>query len=106
MQRAKDIFELIDKEEGSFPKSKLKDVGLNPDTAEKWLDLIEFIQRQPRIHVIKTERNTVVEKKEGKFSQMSLKFFLDDTQPLEKRLQSLEAYADSVLVQERLQKTE
>ena len=106
MQRAKDIFKLIDNEEGSFPKSKLKEVGLNPDTAEKWLDLIEFIQQQPTIRVIKTERNTVVEKIGTKYSQMSLKDFLDETQPLERRERSLDDFAVSVLVQERLQKTD
>ena len=102
LQRAEKIFNIIDKEEGSFPKSRLKEAGLNPDTAEKWLELIVFIQNQPRIRLIKTSRNTVVEKLEKKFSQMSLKYFLDDKQPIEMRLRSLEAYADSIIVSQRL----
>jgi len=101
LQRAKEIFSLIENEENSFPKSRLKNAGFNPDTAEKWLELIIFIQRQPRIRLIKTTRNTVVEKLEGRFSQMSLKYFLDETQPLERRLRSLGAYADSIIVQQR-----
>jgi hypothetical protein len=106
IQRARDIFDLIENEEESFPKSKLKVAGFNPDTAEKWLELIVFIQSQPRIRLIKTSRNTVVEKVEKRYSQMSLKYFLDESQPLEMRLRSLGAYADSVLVQERLHKSE
>ena len=104
LQRAEEIFNIIDNEEKSFPKSRLKNAGLNPDTAEKWLELIVFIQNQPRIRLIKTSRNTVVEKLEKKFSQMSLKYFLDENQPLEMRLRSLEAYADSIIVTQRLSK--
>jgi hypothetical protein len=106
LQRAKDIFNLIDNEDDSFPKSNLKYVGLNPDTAEKWLELIVFIQNQPRIRLIKTSRNTLVEKLERKFSQMSLKYFLDESQPLETRLQSLRDYADSIIFQQRILKSD
>ena len=106
IQRAKDIFSLINNEENSFPKSNLKYAGLNPDTAEKWLELIIFIQSQPRIRLIKTSRNTVVEKLEKKFSQMSLRYFLDESQPLETRLQSLRDYADSIIFQQRLLKSD
>ena len=104
LQRAEKIFDIIDKEEDIFPKSNLKDAGLSPEAAEKWLELIVFIQNQPRIKVTKTKRNTFVEKIGGKFSQMSLNFFLDDKQPIEKRLQSLEAYAQSIFVKQRLAK--
>jgi len=106
IQRAKDIFNSINNEEDSFPKSNLKNVGINPDTAEKWLELIVFIQSQPRIRLIKTSRNTVVEKLERKFSQMSLKYFLDETQPLETRLESLRDYADSIIFQQRILKSD
>ncbi len=106
LERAKDIFSLIEAEEDSFPKSNLKYAGLNPETAEKWLELIVFIQNQPRIRLVKTSRNTVVEKLEKKFSQMSLKFFLDENKPLETRLQSLRDYADSIIFQQRLLKSD
>ena len=106
IERAQDIFALIENEEDSFPKSNLKYAGLSPDTAEKWLDLIVYIQSQPRIRLIKTSRNTVVEKLEKKFSQMSLKYFLDETKPLDARLQSLRDYADSIIFQQRLLKSD
>ncbi|MHA2227400.1 MAG: hypothetical protein ACXAC8_19440 [Candidatus Hodarchaeales archaeon] len=106
LQRAKLIFDIIHDEEKSFPKSNLYKVGFNSITAEKWLDLIFFIQSQPRIRLIKTTRTTIIEKLEKKFSQMSLQFFLDENQPIDKRLRSLEAYASSVLVQERLSKSD
>lgn len=106
LQRAEEIFDIINYEENPFPKSRLKNVGLNPDTAEKWLKLIVFIQSQPRIRLIKTGRNTAVEKLEGKFSQMSMRYFLDDSQPIDKRLKSLGAYAESIIVQQRLTKSD
>ncbi len=111
LERAKRIFDLINDENTSFPKSYLYKAGLNSITAEKWLDLIVFIQSQPRIRLVKTTKNKkqktiVVEKLEKKFSQMSLKFFLDENQPIEKRLKSLEAYAESVFVHQRLSKSE
>ena len=106
LQRAEKIFDIINYEENAFPKSRLKKAGLNPDTAGKWLELIVFIQSQPRIRLIKTRRNTLVEKLEKKFSQMSLKYFFDETQPLEMRLKSLGAYADSIIVQQRILKSD
>ena len=64
IERAQAIFKLIDYEEDPFPKSKLQKVGLNPATAEKWLDLIMYIQKQPRIRLIKTKNTTIIEKQE------------------------------------------
>ena len=106
LKRAERIFDIIDTEESPFPKSRLKKAGISIDAVDNWLDLIVFIQSQPRIRLTKISRNTVIEKLEKKFSQMSLKFFLDDTQPLEKRLQSLGAYADSVIVSQRLDQSD
>ena len=105
-ERAEKIFEIINDEDQPFPKSYLYKAGLNSITAEKWLELITFIQSQPRIRLVKTNKTAIIEKLEKKFSQMSLKFFLDDSQPLEKRLQSLGAYADSIIVSERLFKSD
>ena len=107
LKRAEEIFALINSEEESFPKSRLKKVGLSPDAAEKWLNMIAFIQSQPRIRVGSGSGNRImVERLEKKVSQMSLRYFLDETLPLEKRLQSLGAYADSVIVHQRLQKSD
>ncbi len=106
MKRAEKIFNIIDAEESPFPKSRLKKAGISIDAVDNWLDLIVFIQSQPRIRLTKISRNTVIDKLEKKFSQMSLKYFLDDSQPLEKRLQSLGAYADSIIVSQRLLKSD
>ena len=106
LQRAKKIFDIINYEENNFPKSRLTEASLNPDTAGKWLELIVFIQSQPRIRLIKTTRFTVVEKLEGKFSQMSMRYFLDESKPIDKRLRSLGAYAESIIVQQRLTKSD
>ena len=104
IDRAHAIFKIINDMDEPFAKTKLTDAKISPKAAENWLDLIVFIQNQPKIKVTKTERNTIVEKIGGKFSQMSLNFFLDENQPIEKRLQSLEAYAQSIFVQQRLTK--
>ncbi|WP_455140631.1 hypothetical protein [Candidatus Hodarchaeum mangrovi] len=104
LDRAQAIFKIINDIDSPFAKTKLTKAKISPKAAENWLDLIVFIQNQPKIRVTKTERNTFVEKVGGKFSQMSLNFFLDENQPIEKRLQSLEAYAQSIFVQQRLAK--
>jgi len=104
LQRAQEIFKKIEFEGKSFPKSRLKDIGFSPETAEKWLELIIFIQKQPKIRLVKTARNTQVERVGGKFSQMSMKYFLDETQPLEIRLKSLGDYANSIIAQQRFLK--
>ncbi|MHA1941142.1 MAG: hypothetical protein ACXABI_05525 [Candidatus Hodarchaeales archaeon] len=104
LARARAIFNIINYMDEPFTKTKLTEAKINPKAAENWLDLIVFIQNQPKIRVTKTKRNTVIEKIGGKFSQMSLNYFLDEDQPIEKRLRSLEAYADSIIVQQRLLK--
>ena len=106
LERAKEIFAIIDCEEDFFPKSNLKKAGLNPNTAEKWLELIEFIQNQPKIRVVKSKRSTMVEKIEGKFSPMSLKSVLKDDLSIDQRMTALEAYFSSILVHQRLKKPE
>ena len=102
LTRAQAIFRIINHMDQPFAKTKLTDANISPKAAENWLDLIVFIQNQPKIRVTKTERNTVVEKLGGKFSQMSLNYFLDENQPIEKRMRSLEAYANSIILSQRL----
>ena len=102
LARAQAIFEIINHMDEPFAKTKLTDANINPKAAENWLDLIVFIQNQPKIRVTKTKRNTTVEKLGGKFSQMSLNYFLDENQPFEKRMKSLEAYANSIMLSQRL----
>ena len=104
LQRAEQIFDIINYEENSFPKSRLKNAKINPDTAGKWLDLIVFIQSQTRIRLIKTNRNTMVQKLEGKFSIMSRDAFLDESLPIETRLKCLNDYAKSIITVQLLLK--
>ena len=66
-ERIEAIFQFIDNENEIFPKSRLKEIGLNPRTAEKWLKLIEYIQNQPKIRLIQTGHNTLIEKVEVKY---------------------------------------
>ncbi|MFX0061468.1 MAG: hypothetical protein ACFFC7_04720 [Candidatus Hermodarchaeota archaeon] len=64
LERARAIFELIKQENSPFPKSKLKDIGFGATSAESWLDLIVYIQSQPKIRLIKSGRIVLVEKVE------------------------------------------
>ena len=64
-ERVEAIFDFIETQNPVFPKSRLKEIGLNPKAAEKWLKLIDFIQKKPKIRLIKSEHNTLIEKVEG-----------------------------------------
>lgn len=101
-ERVEAIFEFIDLQNDVFPKSRLKDIGLNPSTAEKWLKLIDFIQNQPKIRLIQTEHNTFVEKVEGKYQALMRKMVVDETIPFEQRLQNITDYLKSLYTRERL----
>ncbi len=90
------IFEFIDSQNDVFPKSRLKEIGLNPSTAEKWLKLINFIQNQPKIRLIQTEHNTLIEKVEGKYQALMRKMVVDETIPFEQRLQHITDYLKSL----------
>ena len=101
-ERIEAIFQFIDTQEDVFPKSRLKEIGLNPDTAGKWLKLIEYIQNQPKIRLIKTSHNTLVEKVEGKYQAMMRKMIIDETVPFEERLEYITDYLKSLYTRERL----
>ena len=107
-ERAEDIFKFIDRQTEVFPKSRLKEIGLNPTVAEKWLELIVYIQSQPKIRLIQSENNTLIEKLEGKYQALMRKRMTDDTLPFEERLQSTTDYLKSQYQRERahLQKTQ
>ena len=102
LERVEAIFEFIEKQKGNFPKSRLKEIGLNPRAAEKWLKLIDFIQTQPKIRLIQTEHNTLIEKVEGKYQALMRKMIVDDTIPFEQRLQNITDYLKSLYTRERL----
>ena len=101
-ERVEAIFNFIDLQKGVFPKSRLKEIGLNPHTAGKWLKLIDFIQNQPKIRIIQTEHNTLIEKVEGKYQALMRKMIIDETLPFEQRLQHVTDYLKSLYARERL----
>ena len=103
-ERVEAIFQLIDRENEVFPKSRLKEIGLNPSTAGKWLNLIEYIQNQPKIRLIQTAHNTFIEKVEGKYQAMMRKMFIDETVPFEQRLQYVTDYLKSLYTRELMYK--
>ena len=100
-ERIEAIFQFIEIQDEIFPKSRLKEIGLNPKTAEKWLKLIEYIQNQPRIRLIQTDHNTLIEKVEGKYQALMRKMIVDDTVPFEQRLQYITDYLRSLYARER-----
>ena len=103
-ERIEAIFQFIDRQNEIFPKSRLKEIGLNPKTAEKWLKLIEYIQNQPRIRLIQTEHNTLIEKVEGKYQALMRKMIVDETVPFDQRLQYVTDYLKSLYTRELMYK--
>jgi len=102
LERVEAIFKFIDSQKNVFPKSRLKEIGINPKAAEKWLKLIDYIQTQPKIRLIQTEHNTLVEKVEGKYQALMRRMVLDDTLSFEQRLQHVTDYLKSLYSRERL----
>ena len=102
IQRVEAIFKFIDTQKKIFPKSRLKDIGLNPRAAERWLKLIDYIQKQPKIRLIQTEHNTLIEKVEGKYQALMRKMVVDETTPFEQRLQLVTDYLKSLYMRERV----
>ncbi|NVM19160.1 MAG: hypothetical protein HWN80_15710 [Candidatus Lokiarchaeota archaeon] len=101
-ERVEAIFKFIDTQKNVFPKSRLKDIGINPKAAEKWLKIIDYIQNQPKIRLIQTEHNTFIEKVEGKYQALMRKMVLDDTLSFEQRLQHVTDYLKSLYSRERV----
>ena len=104
LERAQAIFKLVEYEDEPFPKSKLQKIGLNPATAEKWLELIVYIQKQPRIKLIKTKNNTIIEKHEQRYHTMSREIFMDSNRSYEERFNALQDYLSALITSERLRK--
>ena len=102
LERVEAIFEFIEKQKGNFPKSRLKEIGLNPRAAEKWLILIDYIQTQPKIRLVQTGHNTLIEKVEGKYQALMRKMIIDESIPFEQRLQHVTDYLKSLYSRERV----
>jgi len=105
IERVEAIFKFVDTQKKIFPKSRLKEIGLNPKSAEKWLKLIDYIQNQPKIRLIQTEHNTFIEKVEGKYQALMRKMVLDDSLSFEQRLQHVTDYLKSLYSRERVSTT-
>lgn len=102
VERAEEIFKFIENQYEVFPKSRLKEIGINPSSAENWLKLIEFIQNQPRIRLVESKNNLLVEKVENKYQAMIRKVITDESVSLEDRLTLLNNYLPSLVTRERL----
>ncbi len=102
-ERVKDIFLYIERQDKTFPKSRLKDIGLNPTVAENWLELIVYIQSQPKIRLVQSENNTLVEKIEGKYQTLMHKRMIDETLPFDQRIQSAMDYMKALITTERVE---
>ena len=102
IERAKAIFAFIDYLDEPFAKSQLQEIGLNPATADKWLDLIMYIQKQPRIRLIKTRRTTIIEKHEQRYHTMSREIFMNPAKSYKERFNALRDYFNALVTSERL----
>lgn len=102
LERVQDIFNYIETRQQPFTKSNLKKIGLSPKAAEKWLNLIEYIQAQPRIRVIRTEHNTIIEKIEGKYQAVLRRRITDQNLSYEERIISNEDYLRTLYTRERV----
>ena len=102
LERVEEIFKFIEKQYEVFPKSKLKEIGINPSSAESWLKLIEYIQNQPRIRLVSSKNNLLIEKIEGKYQAMIRKVITDETIPYEQRTLLINNYLPSLYIREKI----
>jgi hypothetical protein len=86
---------------GPFPKSEFAEIGLNPVSAENWLELIDFIQSQPRIKITRMGSSTFVEKLENKHLSMLRKRILDSSLSLKEREATIDDYLSVLSTLER-----
>ncbi|RMG42298.1 MAG: hypothetical protein D6732_01260 [Methanobacteriota archaeon] len=98
LERCKAIFCFIENNVSSIipeqriPKSDFQKVGISPKEIEQWLSLIEYIQNQPRIRVMKEGKRTWVELLENRHMVMMRKRAFNSMIPIDKRIGSLVSY--------------
>ena len=102
-ERAESIFNFINNQEEPFPKSELQKIGFNPSTAESWVRLIEYIQSQPRIRVIRMGSSTFIEKIENRYLSMLRKRILDSNLTLKERSSTMDTYISVLTHLERIE---
>jgi hypothetical protein len=81
----------------------LKEIGLNPKTAESWIQLIEYIQSQPRIRVTKMRSQTYLERLENRYLTMMRKRILDSNLSLKERTAAMNDYINALLTLEKVE---
>lgn len=102
-QRAEQIFKYIDKQPEPFLKSEFREIGLNPKTAENWIQLIEYIQSQPRIRITKMGSHTYIERLENRYLTMMRKRILDSNLSLKERTDAMNDYINALLTLEKIE---
>jgi hypothetical protein len=100
-ERVELIFKFIEAQPEPFPKSDFKKIGLNPKDAEKWIRLIEYIQSQPRIRVVRMGSSTFIEKLENRYLSMLRKRILDSDLTLKERSATMDDYIAALITLER-----
>ncbi|MHA2350888.1 MAG: hypothetical protein ACXADL_14815 [Candidatus Thorarchaeota archaeon] len=100
-ERAKSIFGYIEAQTEPFPKSQFQEIGLNPSTAENWVRLIEYIQSQPRIKVVRMGSSTFIEKIENRYLSMLRKRILDSSLSMKERAATMDDYISALITLER-----
>jgi len=100
-ERAETIFRYIEAQPEPFPKSQLQEIGFNPSTAENWMHLIEYIQTQPRIRVIRMGSSTYIEKLENRYLSMLRKRILDSSLSMKERSATMDDYISALITLER-----
>jgi len=100
-ERAESIFNFINAQSEPFPKSELQNIGLNPSNAESWVRLIEYIQSQPRIRVIRMGSSTYIEKIENRYLSMLRKRILDSNLSYKERSSTMSTYIAALITRER-----
>lgn len=61
LNRTRDIFNLLDQQNEPIYKSELRTLGLGAKSADRYIELIEFIQSQPKIKVTRIKNNVFIE---------------------------------------------
>jgi hypothetical protein len=102
-ERAKSIFRYIESQPEPFPKSQLQHIGLNPITAGSWVDLIEYIQSQPRIRVTRIGFSTYIEKIENRYLSMLRRRILDSSLSLKERERTMDDYIAALITLEKIE---
>lgn len=61
LERLKSIFEFLDQQPRALFKSDLRTIGINPEVAQRYIDIIEYIQSQRKMRVTRTKNNVIIE---------------------------------------------